>query len=56
MSLFAALAFKPGYLVGDFRNALPQLRLRTVLHLTVAETVARYMQLKFGLEILALST
>jgi hypothetical protein len=52
--LFAALAFECGDFVGDFRNPLLKLCFGAVLDVTFAKTIARYMQLKLGLEFLAL--
>lgn len=52
--LIATFTFKPGNLVGYFRNPLPKLCFRAVLYFTVTETIACSMQLKLGFELLAL--
>jgi len=36
--------------LGDFAEALPQIRFGSVLHLLVAEAVARLMQLELGFQ------
>lgn len=53
-TLIAMLVFQRGDLVGNLPDPLFQIRLGTVVDFPFAKTIARYMQLKLGLEFLAL--